>query len=63
MEELMRLSTAFENSVVPQEYGSDKQDKQRIGSQMVKALLEKIKGDLLVTMVRSIGGEIGASML
>ena len=53
MEELLKLSTAFENSVVPQEYGTDKDDKRKIGSQMVKALLEKIKGDISVTMVRN----------
>lgn len=53
MQELFELASAFENSVVPQEYGTDRDDKRRIGSKMCKALLEKIKYDLTVTMVRS----------
>ena len=50
-QELFELSSAFENSVVPQEYGTDRGDKRRIGSKMCKALLEKIKYDLTITMV------------
>lgn len=53
MQELFELASAFENSVVPQEYGTDRDDKRRIGSKMCKALLEKIKYDLTVTMVRA----------
>jgi Histidine phosphatase superfamily (branch 2) len=52
MQELFELASAFENSVVPQEYGTDRDDKRRIGSKMCKALLEKIKYDLTITMVR-----------
>jgi inositol hexakisphosphate/diphosphoinositol-pentakisphosphate kinase len=48
MEELFKAATAFENSVVPQEYGTDKEDKRRIGSKLCRALLEKIKYDLTV---------------
>ena len=51
-QELFELSSAFENSVVPQEYGTDREDKRRIGSKMCNALLEKIKYDLTITMVR-----------
>jgi Histidine phosphatase superfamily (branch 2) len=51
MQELFELASAFENSVVPQEYGTDRDDKRRIGSKMCKALLEKIKYDLTITMV------------
>jgi inositol hexakisphosphate/diphosphoinositol-pentakisphosphate kinase len=47
--ELFELSMAFENSVVPQEYGSDNNDKRIIGSKMCGALLDKIKHDLTVT--------------
>ena len=62
MQELFELSSAFENSVVPQEYGTDRDDKRRIGSKMCKALLEKIKYDLTVTMVRALGrGQIGTA--
>ena len=50
MEELYELAGAFENSVVPQEYGIDRDDKRRIGSKMCHALLEKIKNDLCATM-------------
>ena len=50
MEELYELAGAFENSVVPQEYGIDRADKRRIGSKMCHALLEKIKADLCATM-------------
>lgn len=49
IDELFELSMAFENSVVPQEYGSDNNDKRIIGSKMCGALLEKIKHDLTVT--------------
>ncbi len=49
MRELYHLSMLFENSVVPQEYGIDRYDKRRIGSMMCHFLLEKIKGDLLVS--------------
>jgi Histidine phosphatase superfamily (branch 2) len=51
MQELFELANIFENSVVPQEYGTDRDDKRRIGSKMCKALLEKIKHDLKVAMV------------
>mmetsp|Transcript_15097 Transcript_15097/g.14496 ORF Transcript_15097/g.14496 Transcript_15097/m.14496 type:complete len:1181 (+) Transcript_15097:105-3647(+) len=50
LHELFELSSAFENSVVPQEYGTDRDDKRRIGSKMCKQLLEKIKYDLTITM-------------
>lgn len=50
LHELFELSSAFENSVVPQEYGTDRDDKRRIGSKMCKQLLEKIKYDLSITM-------------
>lgn len=54
MQELFELASAFENSVVPQEYGTDRDDKRRIGSKMCKALLEKIKYDLTITMASPI---------
>lgn len=58
MEELFELSQHFENSVVPQEYGIDKNEKRVIGSKMCGALIEKIKQDLTAVysnheMVRS----------
>ena len=40
---------AFENTVVPQEYGANKAEKKLIGSKVCGALLEKIKYDLKVT--------------
>jgi len=46
MNELFDLACAFENSVVPQEYGVDSNDKRIIGSKMCGALLEKIRHDL-----------------
>lgn len=46
IKELYHLASSFENAVVPQEYGTDKNDKRRIGSKMCGALLEKIKHDL-----------------
>jgi len=46
IKELYHLAAAFENAVVPQEYGTDRNDKRRIGSKMCGALLEKIKNDL-----------------
>ncbi len=49
MDELYNLATAFENSVVPQEYGKDSVEKRMIGSQVCGALLEKIKYDLTVS--------------
>ena len=61
MQELFELASAFENSVVPQEYGTDRDDKRRIGSKMCKALLEKIKYDLTVTMVRARGSIIAVA--
>ncbi|RYG68348.1 histidine-type phosphatase [archaeon] len=48
MEELFQLASKFERCVVPQEYGTDKEDKRYIGSKMCGALLEKIKHDLTV---------------
>jgi hypothetical protein len=49
MQELFDLATKFENTVVPQEYGTVADDKRRIGSMMCNSLLEKIKHDLLVS--------------
>ena len=46
IDELFKLSSAFENAVVPQEYGVDSNDKRYIGSKMCSALIEKIKYDL-----------------
>ena len=48
MDELFQLAMAFENSVVPQEYGKDSVEKRVIGSKVCGALLEKIKYDLNV---------------
>ena len=50
MAELYDLAGHFENSVVPQEYGIDREDKRRIGSKMCHALLDKIKNDLCATI-------------
>lgn len=49
MKELYELSMMFENSVVPQEYGIDRNDKRKIGSMMCHYLLQKIKYDLMVS--------------
>lgn len=49
MDDLYRLSSSFENAVVPQEYGSDAVEKRVIGSKMCGALLEKIKYDLSIS--------------
>jgi hypothetical protein len=49
MEELFKLSAALENSIVPQEYGSDRVNKRYIGSKICGILLEKIKYDLSVS--------------
>lgn len=46
MKELYQLSMLFEASVVPQEYGIDRNDKRKIGSMMCHFLLDKIKYDL-----------------
>jgi hypothetical protein len=46
LEELYTLAKNFENCVVPQEYGTDPQEKRSIGSKMCSALLEKINADL-----------------
>eukprot|EP00981_Chlorochromonas_danica_P011249 scaffold3825_cov179-Ochromonas_danica.AAC.6 len=48
MEELYQIASKFERCVVPQEYGTDKEDKRYIGSKMCGALLEKIKHDLTI---------------
>ena len=50
MRELYELAHDFESSVVPQEYGTDPENKRRIGSLMCGALLEKIKYDLRVVL-------------
>ena len=49
MRELYDGIRAFENTVVPQEYGANKAEKKLIGSKVCGALLEKIKYDLKVT--------------
>ena len=46
MDELYELSMAFADTVVPQEYGIDEQEKRIIGSMMCQALLEKIQHDI-----------------
>ena len=51
MKELFELSSILESSVVPQEYGIDRNDKRVIGSKLCGALLEKIKYDLSVTQL------------
>jgi hypothetical protein len=48
MEELFQIASKFERCVVPQEYGTDKEDKRYIGSKMCGALLEKIEHDLTI---------------
>jgi inositol hexakisphosphate/diphosphoinositol-pentakisphosphate kinase len=50
IEELYKLSDAFENCVVPQEYGTDEKEKRYIGSKMCSALLEKINLDLDIAL-------------
>lgn len=49
MKELYELSMHFENTVVPQEYGIDRNDKRKIGAMMCHFLLEKIKNDLVIS--------------
>jgi inositol hexakisphosphate/diphosphoinositol-pentakisphosphate kinase len=48
--ELYHLADAFENCVVPQEYGTDQTEKRYIGSKMCSALLEKINLDLNIAL-------------
>ena len=48
MEEIYRLASALENSIVPQEYGKDSNEKRIIGSKVCGALLEKIRYDLTI---------------
>jgi hypothetical protein len=55
MSELFDLATKFENTVVPQEYGTVADDKRRIGSMMCNSLLDKIKHDLLVSKSNTSG--------
>lgn len=50
IEELYKLSHAFENCVVPQEYGTDQSEKRNIGAKMCSALLEKIDLDLRIAL-------------
>jgi inositol hexakisphosphate/diphosphoinositol-pentakisphosphate kinase len=49
MRELYEGIRAFENTLVPQEYGANKAEKKLIGSKVCGALLEKIKYDLKVS--------------
>jgi hypothetical protein len=53
MHEIYSLAAALENSIVPQEYGQDGNEKRVIGSKVCGALLEKIRYDL--TMARESG--------
>jgi hypothetical protein len=53
MHEIYSLAAALENSIVPQEYGQDGNEKRIIGSKVCGALLEKIRYDL--TMARESG--------
>uniref|UniRef100_I2CR97 diphosphoinositol-pentakisphosphate 1-kinase n=1 Tax=Nannochloropsis gaditana (strain CCMP526) TaxID=1093141 RepID=I2CR97_NANGC len=48
MDELHALAKHFADTVVPQEYGVDKEEKRILGSHMCQALLEKIKYDLII---------------
>jgi hypothetical protein len=61
IEELHKLAAAFENCVVPQEYGSDPVEKRYIGSKMCSALLEKINLDLEIALKGS--ADDGSAML
>jgi glutathione synthase/RimK-type ligase-like ATP-grasp enzyme len=49
MKELYLGIRSFENTLVPQEYGADRDEKTQIGSKVCGALLEKIKYDLIVS--------------
>lgn len=53
MKELFEIASRFERCVVPQEYGTDAEDKRYIGSKMCGALLEKIKHDLTIASANS----------
>jgi inositol hexakisphosphate/diphosphoinositol-pentakisphosphate kinase len=54
MYELHSLAKAFENCVVPQEYGTDEAEKRHLGSKMCGVLLEKINYDLNFALNRSV---------
>jgi inositol hexakisphosphate/diphosphoinositol-pentakisphosphate kinase len=48
LEKLYTLAKAMADCVVPQEYGTTIEEKRSIGSKMCRALLEKIKYDLII---------------
>ncbi len=48
LEELYNMAKVMADCVVPQEYGTTRKQKRSIGNKMCRALLEKIKYDLII---------------
>lgn len=48
LEELYNMAKVMADCVVPQEYGTTRKQKRSIGNKMCRALLEKIKDDLII---------------